>query len=304
MKILFCGSGWRPIVDFIEARIPAQHQFVRWDLQTPLAQLVSDVEVLLPSNARVDAAVLAAAPALRLIQQPAVGTDSIDLATARARGIPVCNSPGVNHIAVAELALLLILALARRLPAAQRAFRDRVLGGVLGHQLAGRVLGIIGPGRSGQALAERAAALGLGVRTLGRGATDEERRAFFGACDIISVHCPLNEQTRGLIDAAALAAMKPGVHLINVARGPVLDRAAVLAALRAGKLGGLGVDVHWDHPWNPEDELYCDDRVLALPHLGGSTEEAAANITEILLENLGRLERGEPLLHRVDVPGT
>lgn len=304
MKLLYCGSGWRPIVDFIAAHLPAQHQLQRWDLQTPLPQLMGEVEVLLPSNARIDEQVLAAAPRLRLIQQPAVGTDSIDLAGCRARGIPVCNSPGMNHVAVAEAALLLILALARRLPEAQRAFASRTLGGPLGRELGGRMLGILGPGRSGMALAERATALGLRVQTLGRAASADERRAFFGSCDILSVHCPLTPQTRGLIGAEAVAAMKPGLHLINLARGPVLDRDAVLAGLRAGVIAGLGLDVHWGSPWDPDDELYRDPRVLALPHLGGSTEESAAAVTAILLDNLERLARGALLRHRVDgLPG-
>lgn len=299
MKILFCGSGWRPIIDTVEARLPARHQLARWDRARPLVEEVADVEVLLPSNGKVDAQVIAAAPKLRLIQQPAVGTEAIDLAAARARGIPVCNSPGINHLDVAEAALLLVLALARRLPAAYQAFQRGAIGEPLGRQIGGRTLGVVGPGRSGQALAARAAALGMQVRLLGRGAPAEERRAFFAACDVISLHCPLNAETRGLIDGAAFAVMRRGVHLINVARGGVIDREACLAALRDGTLGGLGLDVHWQEPWDPADELYRDPRVVALPHIAGSTEESAEAVTAIILGNLERLERGEPLDHRV-----
>ncbi len=304
MKILFCGSGWLPIVDSLEARLAPRHQLHRWDLVTPLAELMGDVDVLLPSNARIDDAILAAAPRLRLIQQPAVGVEPIDLAAARARGIPVCNSPGINHLAVAECALLLILALARRLPAAQRAFAEARIGEPLGRQLGGRLLGIVGAGNSGRALGERATALGMNVRFLVRGATAEQRRDFFASCDVISLHCPLNADTRGLLGAEAFAHAKRGLHLVNVSRGPVIDRAACAAALRDGTLGGLGLDVHWEEPWNPDDELYRDiyrdPRVIALPHIAGSTDEAADSIAEILLGNLERLERGEPLLHRAD----
>lgn len=300
MKILFCGSGWKPIVDTVEARLPAHHQLVRWDRTRPLAELVGDVEVLLPSNGKIDEKVLAAAPRLRLIQQPAVGVEPIDLAAARARGIPVCNSPGMNHVAVAEAALFFVLALARRLPAAQRAFAERKIGEPLGRQLGGRVLGVVGPGRSGKGLGERAQALGMQVIYLARGATAEEKRAFFSACDVISLHCPLTAETRGLVNAEAFAQMKRGVHLINVARGDVIERAACLAALHGGVLGGLGLDVHWGEPWDPSDELFAHPRVIAMPHVAGSTEESAAAVTEIILDNLGRLERGEPLRHRVD----
>jgi phosphoglycerate dehydrogenase-like enzyme len=301
VKILFCGSGWLPIVETIEAQLPPHHQLVRWDRRRPLALEVGEAEVLLPSNGHVDDEVLAAAPKLRLIQQPAVGTEPIDIAAARRRGIPVCNAPGINTIAVAEAALLLILALARQLPAASRAFAARCIGEPLGRQVGGRTLGIVGYGRSGQALAERARALGMQVRTLGRGASGQERRAFFAACEVLSLHCPLTAETRGLIGAEAFASMPRGVHLINVARGEVIDREACLAALRDGTLGGLGLDVHWREPWDPEDEIYRDPRVIALPHIAGSTEESAANVTAIVLGNLARLERGEPLLHRVDL---
>jgi phosphoglycerate dehydrogenase-like enzyme len=299
MKLLFCGLGWLPIVDTIEAQLPPRHQLLRWDRRRPLADEVGDVEVILPSNGRVDAQVIAAATKLRLIQQPAIGTEPIDLEAARARGIPVCNSPGMNHLAVAEAALLLLLSLARRLPLAYQAFARGEIGAPMGWQLGGRTLGVIGPGRSGKALAERAAALGMHVRMLGRGASVEEKRAFFAGCDAISLHCPLTAETRGMIDGAAFAAMRRGVQLINVARGDVIDRAACEAALRDGVLGGLGLDVHWQEPWNPADEIYRDPRVVALPHLAGTTEESAAAVSAIIVGNLERLERGEPLINRV-----
>lgn len=299
MKLLFCGSGWLPIAQALADSLPPQHQLAVWDRAQPLEQAIADVEVLLPSNATISSAVLAAAAKLRLIQQPAVGTDGIDLEAARVRHLPVCNAPGVNHVGVAEAALFLILALARRLPLAQHAFREGSIGEPLGRQLGGRILGIIGPGRSGLALAERAKALGMLVRTLGRTATATERLTFFSKSDVISAHCPLNATTRGMIGANEMAIMKPGVHLINVSRGPVFDRNAIVAGLRDGVLGGVGLDVHWHEPWNPKDELYLDPRVVALPHIAGSTEEAAASIVEIVLENLIRLDNGQPLRHLV-----
>ena len=248
----------------------------------------------MPSNAPITADVIAAAPRLRLIQQPAAGTERIDRDSAIARAIPICNAPGTNHVAVAEHALFLLLSLARRAPLAARAFADRQVGVPLGIELAGRTLGIIGMGRSGTALADRARALGMHVIGLDRGA---DRAAFWAACDAISIHCPLDAATRGLIDATAFAAMRPGVLLVNCARGGVIDRAALVAALP--KLGGVGLDVHWDEPADPGDPLYADPRVVAMPHLAGSTEEAFARITDVVIDNLGRLARGEPLLHRV-----
>jgi phosphoglycerate dehydrogenase-like enzyme len=294
MRIVFCGSGWLPIVDMIEARLPVGASIVVWDRARPLVEAVREADVALPSNAAFGADVIAAAPALRLIQQPAAGTEAIARDAAIARGIPICNAPGTNHVAVAEHALYLLLALARRAPLAARAFANRKIGVPLGIELAGRTLGIIGMGRSGTALAERARALGMTVVALERGG---DRDAFLARCDAISIHCPLTAETRDLLDAGAFAAMKPGVLIVNCARGGVIDRAALVAALP--RLGGVGLDVHWDEPPRPDDPLYRDPRVVAMPHVAGSTEQAFARITDVVIDNLGRLARGEPLLHRV-----
>jgi phosphoglycerate dehydrogenase-like enzyme len=299
MRLLFCGSGWLPLVDLIAARLPQGWSIRVWDRTSPLASAVADIDVLLPSNAAITPEVVAAAPRLRLIQQPAAGIEWIDCTIARARDIPVCNAPGVNHVAVAEAALFLLLALARRAPLAARAFADRQIGVPLGIELAGKTLGVIGMGRTGTSVAERARGLGMTVIELGREATPDGRTAFFAASDAISIHCPLTPETRGLLDAAAFAAMRPGVLVVNVARGGVIDRAALAAALAADRLGGVGLDVHWDEPADPADPIYTDPRVVALPHIGGSTLEAFGRIADVVIDNLRRLTRGEPLRHRV-----
>ena len=300
MQLLFCGSGWLPIVDCIAARLPPGASITRWDRSRPLTEVVHDVDVLLPSNAAITADVIAAAKRLRLIQQPAAGTERIDRAAAAARGIAVCNAPGTNHVAVAELALYLLLALARRAPLAARALAAREVGVPIGIELAGRTLGIIGMGRAGTALADRARALGMQVIALVRGASHAERTAFFAACDAVSIHCPLDDTTRGLVGAPAFAALRPGAFVINVARGGVIDRDALLDALAHDRVGGVGLDVHWEEPPDPDDPLYADPRVVALPHIAGSTQEAFARITDVVIENLARLERNEPFLHRVE----
>jgi len=299
VRILFCGSGWLPIVDLIASGLGPDDAIAIWDRRQPLVDAIADADVVLPSNGRLDADAIAAAGRVRLIQQPAAGTDAIDVAAARARGIPVCNAPGANHVAVAEAALLLLLALARRLPAARAAFARAEIGGPLGVQLAGRTLGIVGRGRTGGALAERATALGMRVEVLGRGAGAAERAAFFARCDAISLHCPLTDDTRGLVDGDAFAAMKPGAFLLNLARGPIVDRAALDAALASGRLGGVGLDVFWDEPWDPADPLWSDPRVVCLPHVAGSTEEAFRGIAGVVWDNLDRLRRGAPLRNRI-----
>jgi phosphoglycerate dehydrogenase-like enzyme len=299
MRLLYCGSGWFPIIEQIAAQLPDGASIRRWDRTSPLASAVADVEVLLPSNAAITPEVIAGAPRLRLIQQPAAGTEHIDRAAAAARDIPICNAPGANHVAVAEAAMFLLLAIARRAPLAARAFAARQIGEPAGIELAGKTLGVIGMGRAGTAMAERARGLGMTVLELGRTATPAERTALFAASDAITIHCPLTPQTRGMLDAAAFAAMRPGVLVVNVARGGVIDRAALSAALAAGRLGGVGLDVHWDEPADPADPIYADPRVVALPHVGGSTVEAFGRITDVVIDNLRRLARGEPLRHRV-----
>jgi phosphoglycerate dehydrogenase-like enzyme len=300
MRLLFCGSGWLPMIDQIARRLPAGSSIGHWDRVRPLAAEVGEVDVILPSNGLIDAEVIAAARRLRLIQQPAAGTENIDRAAARARGIPVCNAPGANVVAVAECALLLLLSLARRAPAAAAGFARSTIGGPLGVELAGRTLGIVGHGRTGRAVAERAAALGMHIEVLARRADAAERARFFAACDAVSLHCPLTDETRGLVDAAALAAMKPGAFLLNLARGAIIDRAALDAALARGHLGGVGLDVFWEEPWDPADPLFADPRVVVLPHVAGSTEESFGRIADIVVENVARVGRGEPLLHRLD----
>jgi phosphoglycerate dehydrogenase-like enzyme len=299
MRLLFCGSGWLPIVDLIAARLPPDATITAWDRRAPLAGAVAEIDVLLPSDAVITPEVIAAAARLRLIMQPAAGTERIDRAAAVARGIPICNAPGTNHVAAAETALYLLLALARRAPLAARAFAAREVGVPLGVELAGKTLGVIGMGRVGTAVAERARGLGMTIRELRRGATAAERLAFLAACDAITIHCPLTPETRGMIDAAAFAAMRPGALVINAARGAVIDRAALIAALAGDRLGGVGLDVHWEEPADPADPIYADPRVVALPHLGGSTAEAFGRIADVVVDNLGRLVRGEPLRHRV-----
>jgi phosphoglycerate dehydrogenase-like enzyme len=299
MRLLFCGSGWLPMIDHIAARLHEGSTIACWDRTTPLVEAVREIDVLLPSNAHITADVIEAASRLRLIQQPAAGTEGIDRAAAIARGIPICNAPGTNQVAVAECAVYLLLALARRAPVAAKTFAAREVGVPLGIELASRTLGIIGMGRSGKALADRARALGMTVRALERGASADQRREFFAACDAISIHCPLDDSTRGLVGAEAFAAMRPGAFLINVARGGVIDRDALVAALASGKLGGVGLDVHWIEPPDPNDPLYADPRVVALPHVAGSTQESFMRITEVVIENLSRLSRGDQLLNRV-----
>lgn len=303
MQLLFCGSGWPEVPALLARRLGPDHHLRAWDRRRPLVDelAAAPVDVLLPSNAPVDAAVLAAAAAggLRLVQQPAAGTDGIDLAAARAHGVPVCNAPGANQVAVAEAALLLLLLCARRWPEARAAFAAGVIGSPPGTELAGATLLVVGPGRTGGALVERARALGMVVRTAGSRTTRAELLVELARADAVCLSCPLSPATRGLLDARALATLPAHALVVNVARGAVIDRDALVAALDRGHLGGVGLDVFWEEPWDPADPLFAHPRVVTLPHVAGSTTQAFDRIADIVVDNVGRLQRGEGLRHRI-----
>jgi phosphoglycerate dehydrogenase-like enzyme len=266
----------------------------------PLEEQVREVDALIPSMAQITASVIAAAPRLKLIVQYGAGLDGVDKAAAAARGIPVRNVPGVNARAVAELALFLMLALARRLPLHARSFAGRVVGDPPGTELRGKTLGIVGLGASGGALAGIGRGLGMDVLAVRRQPAPHPDASWVGGpadldtllsrADFVSLHAPSTPETRGLIDAARLARMKPSAFLVNVGRGDLVDKDALLRALRERRIGGAGLDVYWEEPPDPADPLFALDNVVATPHVGGASLEAyeavGARVVAILKETL------------------
>ena len=257
------------------------------------------------------AAMIDAAPKLRLIQKIGVGVNTIDLDAARARGIAVCNLPGTNARAVAELALALMLSTLRRLPsfdAATRAGRGWALPPAMQDglgELGGKTVGLVGYGAIPRALAPVLAALGCRViytaRSPHEDAPDSYRMldALLAEADIVSLHVPLDAATERMIDRAALARMKPGAILINTARGGLVDPAALADALGTGRLAAAGLDVFAVEPVDPADRLLTLPNVVLTPHIGWLTAETFARSFSIAAENCRRLVAGEALLHRV-----
>lgn len=299
IDIVFCGTGWLPMVDAVRERLPDGAAVRVRDYGRPIAEEVREAHVILPSNGHIDGDAIRGARNLRLIQQPAVGVDVVDLAAARERGVPVCNAPGANADALAQNALLLMLALARRLKEAGRAFAERRVGVPLGRELNGKVLGIVGLGKSGSRLAVAAEALGMEVVGVRSGSSREDLEALLSRADFVSLHLPLRPETRGLIGEAELALMKPDAYLVNCARGPIIVREALETALAEGRLGGAGLDVFWQEPWDPDEPLFRRDDVITLPHLGGSTVEVFGVVAGLVAENIRRMMAGEELLNRV-----
>jgi len=245
----------------------------------------------------VDERLLEGAPRLRAIANFAVGCDNIDLSAAAARGIPIGVTPDVLTQATADLAMALLLAIARRLPEASAAvrtggWRTWEPSGWLGLELSGATLLIIGAGRIGRAVAHRAEAFGMQVLLAGRA---DDLHALLGQADAVSLHVPLTPHTARLIDEAALRAMQPHAVLVNTARGAVVDPAALRRALREGWIAGAALDVTDPEPLPPDDQLLDAPNLLVVPHIGSATHAARERMAERSVDNLLAALDGKPM---------
>jgi len=279
--------------------------------ETGLAALLPEAEALLHILKPATAAMIAQAPRLRLIQKIGVGVNTIDLEAARRRGIAVANMPGTNTPAVAETALLLMLAALRRLPALDRACRAGAgwrLGGGLQEQvgeLRGRTVGLVGAGMVPRALAPILRGCGAALLYWSPrehpelGVSRCDLPELLAAADIVSLHLPLVRETTHLIDRAALARMKPGAILVNTARGGLVDETALVEALKDGRLGAAGLDVFATEPLSSEHPLLALDNVVLMPHVAWLTPETLDRSLDIAVANMRRLRDGGELLFRV-----
>lgn len=292
------------------ARLRAEHDVQVWPAPDPpprpdlLAGAREADGLLCLLTDRIDAELLDASPGLRVVSNMAVGVDNIDLAACAARRIPVGNTPGVLTEATADLAFALLLAAARRLPEGIAAVRDGTWGPwdpawLLGLELNGAVLGIVGKGRIGQAVARRAQAFGMEVIHTGRSDGGIPLTELLRRADVVSIHCPLTEQTRGLISTEAFALMKPSAILVNTARGPIVDQDALGEALRSGQIGAAALDVTDPEPLPASDPLLGAPNLIVLPHLGSATRATRAKMAGLAADNLLAGLAGTPLPHAV-----
>ena len=295
--------------------IARKHQVEGYSADPPmdrrqLLQSIADKEGLLCTiTDRIDTEVLDRAPALKVIANYGVGFEHLDINGATQRGIPVTNTPGVLTNATADLALALILATARRVVEGDRRVREGKFQYwapllFLGQEVSGKTLGIIGMGRIGQAVARRAAGFGMKIiyqsRTRLAPAAEQELKAssvplatLLREADFVTLHVPLTPQTRHLIGSRELELMKPTAYLINTARGPVVDEAALVAALRQRRIRGAGLDVYEREP-QLTPGLVDLDNVVLLPHLGSATIETRTRMAVMAAENLLAGLRGDP----------
>lgn len=261
---------------------------------------------------RVDAELLdAAGPSLRVVANVAVGYDNVDVPALRAKDVLLTNTPGVLTDATADLAFGLLLMVTRRLGEGERLLRAERpwsfhLGFMLGCGLQDKTLGIVGLGQIGQAVARRARAFGMRIAYTGRRpAPDEVSTALaaefqplpelLASADVVSLHCPLTPDTRHLIDAAALASMRPSAYLVNTTRGPVVDEVALAHALRTRSIAGAALDVFEREP-AVDPGLLNLDNVVITPHLGSATVETRTAMAELAARNVVAVLAGRPPL--------
>jgi D-3-phosphoglycerate dehydrogenase len=272
-----------------------------------LANAIAEADaVLVRSATKITRASLARADRLKAIGRAGVGVDTIDVDAASERGIPVLTAPAGNTIAAAELTMALLLAVARKVPAADRSMKagewDRK--SFSGTELYGKTLGLVGAGRIGGQVAKRARAFGMTVVVYDPFLTPERAMELdvrlvtldevITTADVLSVHVPLTDATANLIGAAQLAQMKKGALLLNVARGGVVNEGALLDALQSGHLGGAALDVYDQEPLRKDSPLRQLPNVVMTPHLGASTAEAQQNVAVEIAEAVRNcLSRGD-----------
>lgn len=267
-----------------------------FDEETLISEL-ADADALLAAGA-VTERMIAAAPRLKIVANHGAGYDRVDVAAATRRGIPVTNIPDATALPTAEMALALLLCLERDMLRVNRLMREQApepLFGMsrehMGHSLMGRRLGVIGMGHIGQKMANLCAALGMEVVYYARHRRPDVPYTWMpldellAECDALTLHCPLTDETRGLIGARELALMKPEAVLINTARGAVVDHDALIEALQAGRLAGAGLDVFPQEPHVPQALLNMPNVVL-MPHYGTNTVEARIAMVEACCERI------------------
>jgi D-3-phosphoglycerate dehydrogenase len=301
------GRGRLELRDELETAVGE----VRWnDLGRPLTAgelraALADVDGVIAGVDRFDAGVIGAASRLRVIARHGTGTDGVDLDAARRAGVVVTNTPGANAVAVAELAIGLMLALARQVLHGDRRVRAGDYGSLPGVQLGGRTVGLVGLGRVGSEVASRAAA--LGCRVIAHDPAVSESGAaelatldeVVADADFLSLHAPVTDSTRDLVDAAFLARMKPGAFLVNTARGELVVEEDLAAALEEGRLAGAALDATRDEPPQAGNPLLERADVILTPHTGSDTDEARAAMGRAALDDLLAVLDGRAPKHPV-----
>jgi lactate dehydrogenase-like 2-hydroxyacid dehydrogenase len=278
-------------------RLRAEHEV---EVTSALRERLDSVEgVLSMLTDKIDAELIESAPNLRAISNYAVGVDNIEVEAATARGIPVGHTPDVLTGSTADLAVALMLAVARRMPEGDRLVRagqwpEWGPETFIGRDLHGATVGVVGFGRIGRAVAQRVRGFDCEVIHTSRSGGVSLDELLEGS-DFVSLHAPLTPDTRGLIDASALERMKPTAFLVNTARGPLVDTAALTQALHGGKIAGAGLDVTDPEPLPGDHPLLDAPNLVVVPHIGSDTVTTRTAMADLAVDNLLAGLAGEPL---------
>lgn len=305
------SPGTKRLLESLDPAI-AQVRVLAENDSAGLARELADADVLLHVLAPVTASILDAAPKLRLVQKIGIGVDTIDRVHAAKRGIDVCNMPGTNTVAVAELTLALMLAALRRIPALGAGLRAGAWTPDAAHldaagELDGACVGLIGYGAVAKRLRPVLEALGARVVVYARSTPDDGAKSLpldvlLTQADVVSLHVPATAETRGLLNASRIARMKKGAVLVNTARGALVDEPALITALSSDHLAAAGLDVFAIEPPAHDNALLKLPNVVATPHIAWMTPGTWRRSLAVVAENCRRLATGASLLHRVDPP--
>ena len=316
MRILIADDLSQEAKTILE-RIPgAQVEFKVGLKPDQLREIIGGYDALAVRSAtKVTAEILAAAPKLKVIGRAGTGVDNIDLPAATRKGVVVMNAPGGNSVSVAEHTIALLLSLARSIADASqstRAGKWEKKKYASGRELAGKTLGVVGTGNIGGLVVKRAQAFGMkvigydpflsGEAAAKLGIELVELDQIWKRADAITLHVPMTEQTRNMISAQTLLLMKPGALIVNCARGGLIDETALAEALRSKKIGGAALDVFEVEPPPKDHPLFACENFIATPHLGGSTEDAQANVAVIVCESMVDYLTTGTIRNAVNVP--
>jgi D-3-phosphoglycerate dehydrogenase len=290
------------------------------DSNCPLGAQITDAEVIVNGPTKLDKSILDLCPKLALVHQAGIGYDNVDLDYCSSRSIQVANVPLANSIAVAEHTMFLMIFLAKNIQAAQGSLMKRKTPGVMGSELYGKTLLIVGLGSSGTEVARRAKAFGMKVLAITKDPiitasgkpglektyfadeikSPESLKESLPVADYVSLHLPLNRETEGLIGERELELMKRSAYLVNVARGPIVNKQALFTALTSKSIAGAAFDVFWDEPASPDDKMLKLDNFVLTPHIAGWTRESVDAIAGVIASNIARVAEGKTALTLVN----
>ena len=287
------------------------------DMEKPLPPQIAEAEILVNGTNKIDKAIIDACPDLAMVHQAGIGYDNVDVSYCSSKSIYVANVPLANSTSVAEHSIFLMVLLAKNMQEKGRSVARRRNPRIMGTELYGKTLLIVGLGASGMEVAKRAKAFGMRVIAVTKDPVSEKpgrEKSFFvdevrepdalqdciPEADFISLHVPLNDETRGLLDSKALGMMKSSAFLVNVARAPVVDRDSLYDCLKENRIAGAAFDVFWEEPANPDDRLLQLDNFVLTPHVAGWTKESVEAIAAVIASNIARVAEGKSPLTLVN----